>query len=71
MGRAIRTDRYRYVEWTRQADGVIAARELYDHQTDAGETANLAGLPAYAGTVAELAAKLNHGWKTCLPPAGR
>ena len=38
-GYAIRTDRYRYVAWYRKNPvtgerGVLAHRELYDHQTD-------------------------------------
>ena len=39
FGRGVRTDRYRYTEWTEGKDGV----ELYDHQTDPHEWTNLAG----------------------------
>jgi iduronate 2-sulfatase len=57
MGRAIRTERYRMVEWRRAADATAATEyELYDYQTDPNETRNLAA--AYPDIVAELAAKL-------------
>lgn len=43
MGRAIRTDRYRLVEWKRPgADQEEAVFEVYDYQEDPGETRNLA-----------------------------
>ncbi len=44
LGRAIRTDRYRLVEWNK-ADGPPEAAqvELYDYETDPNESKNLAG----------------------------
>jgi uncharacterized sulfatase len=48
LGRSARTPRWRYTEWP---DG---SRELYDHDADPGEIANLAGRPEHASTVAEL-----------------
>ncbi len=57
IGRAIRTDRYRLVEWkvpNRPADRAIL--ELYDYQTDPLETRNLAA--ERPDTVAELRAIL-------------
>jgi iduronate 2-sulfatase len=43
MGRAIRTERYRLVEWkTPGEDAVEAELELYDYQSDPDETKNLA-----------------------------
>ncbi len=43
LGRAIRTDRYRLVEWKKPgAENEIAGLELYDYQTDPMETKNLA-----------------------------
>lgn len=42
MGYAMRTDRYRYVEWLDQPTADIFARELYDHETDPDENENLA-----------------------------
>lgn len=43
-GRALRTARFRYVEWDERKGGV----ELYDHHSDPGEFHNLADDPAYA-----------------------
>lgn len=42
LGRAIRTDRYRMVEWKQPGKSEIAGMELYDYQTDPLETKNLA-----------------------------
>lgn len=60
LGWSIRTERYRYTEWP---DG---SRELYDHQTDPGERANLAGSPAQSRTLAELRQRLEDGWRPAL-----
>lgn len=43
MGRALRTQRYRYVAWFESESGRLADRELYDHDCDPAETRNLAG----------------------------
>jgi uncharacterized sulfatase len=59
-GRGLRTDRYRYTEWSDGRDGV----ELYDHQTDAHEWTNLAGKPKMADVQQELQELLRHGQKT-------
>ncbi|HXG70396.1 MAG TPA: sulfatase, partial [Gemmatimonadaceae bacterium] len=64
MGRTIRTDRYRYVEWTREATGEVLARELYDHATDPQENANVAAASRHSSTVADLARRLRNGWRT-------
>ncbi len=43
LGRAIRTPRYRFVEWKQPgASGDTADWELYDYEVDPGETRNLA-----------------------------
>ncbi|MBN8627451.1 MAG: sulfatase [Planctomycetes bacterium] len=42
MGYAMRTDRYRYVEWLDATTGQLTARELYDHSVDPDENENLA-----------------------------
>lgn len=48
IGRAIRTDRYSYIEWTETANGRVFERELYDHRGDPNETVNVANDPQYA-----------------------
>jgi arylsulfatase A-like enzyme len=62
-GRAVRTERYRYVEWNNGPPLM-----LYDHQSDPDENINLAGDPKHAGTVAELARVLKAGWQAAGPP---
>jgi uncharacterized sulfatase len=49
-GRAVRTQRWRYIEWNGGRDGV----ELYDHETDPGEYYNLGDDPGYARIRREL-----------------
>lgn len=53
-GRALRTARFRYVEWDERKGGV----ELYDHDSDPGEFRNLANDAAYAGHRQSLQAAL-------------
>lgn len=66
LGRAIRTARHRYVEWTDKSDAVVA-RELYDHANDPGERENVAETPANRALVAELSERLRAGWRHALP----
>ena len=47
---AVRTNRWRYVQW----DGGAKGEELYDHQHDKGEMHNLVNDPAHAGVVDRL-----------------
>jgi iduronate 2-sulfatase len=47
MGRALRSDRYRFVLWEDTKSGRIVERELYDHNNDPLETRNLAGDPQW------------------------
>ena len=57
LGRAIRTERYRLVEWKRPGDSEdVAEYELYDYEEDPLETKNLAS--SQPRVVAELKAKL-------------
>jgi arylsulfatase A-like enzyme len=66
FGTAMRTDRYRYVEW-KNKQGEIVARELYDHQTDPQENENVADKPEHAKVIVELSAQLKAGWKAAKP----
>lgn len=50
MGYSVRTERWRYTEW----DGGRKGAELYDHDRDPREHANLANDPKHAKTRAEL-----------------
>ena len=62
-GRALRTPRYRFVQWRDRASGKIVERELYDHQTDPNEMKNIAGMKANAKLVSELEARLNNAFQ--------
>ena len=66
MGHSMRTARYRLTEWTgpRLKKRVY---ELYDYQTDPGETTNLADVPEYQKIKKELITQLHQGWKAALP----
>jgi iduronate 2-sulfatase len=69
MGRAIRTERHRLVEWRKPgASADTADLELYDYETDPGETRNLAA--SQPGIVASLRAILaKHPEAKSAPPA--
>jgi arylsulfatase A-like enzyme len=60
---AMRTDRYRLVEWIRKGESPVY--ELYDHQTDPDENTNLAG--NQPDLAKQLAAQLHAGWKAAMP----
>lgn len=57
LGQAMRTDRYRYVEWV-DKDSKIVARELYDEQSDPQENDNIADRPENQKIMAELEATM-------------
>jgi arylsulfatase A-like enzyme len=67
MGYAVRTERYRYIEWVDKATGKTEAREVYDHKTDPQENENIADDAALAETVGVLAARLREGFKIAVP----
>ncbi len=59
MGRAIRTDRYRLVEWSVADKADFREYELYDYQSNPDETINHAGDPQYAAVMLELKKQLH------------
>lgn len=67
MGYAMRTRRYRYVEWREWDTNQVLTRELYDHDADPHETQNVAMQPKYAKEILELADILDRGWKSAQP----
>jgi uncharacterized sulfatase len=62
-GRAVRTDRYRYIAW--EGDG--GGEELYDHESDPGEFRNVAAAQEHAAALQEHRALLKAGWKAARP----
>lgn len=54
MGYSVRSDRWRYTEWRRLADGETLGRELYDHEQDPRENVNVAMDPVHAPVLTEL-----------------
>lgn len=69
MGYAVRTDRYRYVEWRQWKSGKVVARELYDYTTSGTETENCIGNPQHTQAQQELEKLLAAGWEHSKPPA--
>ena len=68
MGYAVRTDRYRYVEWRQWDTKKIVARELYDHRSDAKEMVNVASREEHKAVVEALSRMLDAGWRSAAPP---
>jgi arylsulfatase A-like enzyme len=62
FGRAMRTDRYRFVEWS-GPKSKKKVYELYDEQADPLEKTNIADRPENAELVAKLAAQLHKSGK--------
>ncbi|MFO1062520.1 MAG: sulfatase-like hydrolase/transferase [Pirellulales bacterium] len=58
MGYAMRTDRFRYVEWLDAENGQVVARELYDHMQDTDENENLAERPEHGELLKQLSSQL-------------
>jgi arylsulfatase A-like enzyme len=67
MGYAMRTDRYRYVEWQDRQTRQVVAQELYDHQADPAENQNVAGLAENKELLSKLSSRLAGGWKAAKP----
>lgn len=74
MGYSVRSATHRYTEWRDWVSGETAARELYDHRIDPGETRNLAGhadqadaVAAHAGLLSRIKPIVTPGWKPMLP----
>jgi len=65
-GYSLRTPRWRYTEWNEGE-----ARELYDHDVDPRELANLASSAAHAQIIEELAARLRTAVRATFPPDGK
>ncbi len=63
MGYAVRTERYRYVEWREWETKQVVARELYDHEHDPHEMRNTAKQPGQSDIVRRLAGVLEDGWR--------
>ncbi len=66
MGYAMRTQRYRYIEWLDAQSGEVFARELYDHDTDPAEDQNIADQPEHTALLTELNATM---WQILKRPA--
>ena len=67
MGYAMRTDRYRYIEWRNVKTHSVQARELYDQKADPHEMKNLAELANQSMKLTELQLLLKGGWQNALP----
>lgn len=67
MGYAVRTNRYRFVEWREWESGTVVSRELYDYTIDPHEMHNIAGQSEHAITTNMLSDMLSAGWKAALP----
>jgi hypothetical protein len=68
MGYAVKTDRYRYVEWRKRDSTEVVARELYDHKADPNEDRNVANDAANKDVIEQHAKLLVAGWKGNAPP---
>ena len=66
-GYSLRTPRWRYTEWDEGRHG----RELYDHDDDPRELANLADDSQHSGAVEQLSQQLRAAVDETFPPSGR
>lgn len=67
IGRSMRTDRYRLIQWGDLFTGRHIGYELYDHQTDPGETDNIASVSTSKDLIQRLSSQLAAGWKAARP----
>ncbi len=67
MGRTIRTESHRYVEWHHRESGERAGVELYDLRLDPQENENVAGRVENRALVEVMRERLRAGWKAALP----
>ncbi len=66
MGRSVRTDRWRYTEWTNAREEKVGV-ELYDERDDPEENVNVVGEAANGAIALEMAVRLRNGWRGALP----
>ena len=73
MGYALKTDRYRYVEWIEKPSGIVLAQELYDHFIDGQENVNQAGNPSYQSELHQVSVLLQESTQAfeTFGPSGR
>jgi arylsulfatase A-like enzyme len=62
MGYAMRTDQYRYMEWTQTETKEVFAKELYDHSNDSQENKNIVNSVSQE-LLEQLSSQLTTGWK--------
>ena len=67
MGYAIRTDRYRLVQWVDRKTAQVTATELYDHRDDPGENTNIAQQPEAKAVLRNLNERLWQGFAKPAP----
>jgi len=67
FGYALRTQRWRYIEWHRGRQG----RELYDHEHDPLEQTNLAMGPAQSDRIQKLSAQIKAAVADTFPESGK
>ena len=67
MGYAIRTNKYRFVQWQNWTTKVVVARELYSLLDDPHEMKNIVNEKGSRVIVARMTKRLGDGWKAALP----
>lgn len=67
MGRTMRTERWRFTRWAKNAEKDIVGLELYDLEADPAANVNLAGREEHAGRIEGLIRQMDEGWKAALP----